>query len=129
MGLSALADTVTPMDDDNGVETSGQESKKPDKGALIVVGLIAAVIAACCFGGFGDDDEPNEYNVQGTCKDIVRKQLKNPSTADFSDEQQTDTLASGLVAADNALGGTVTYSYRCSRSGDTVKLESLTERK
>ena len=62
------------------------------------------------------------------CKELVRDGLKNPSTADFSDEQQSVTTASGTVVAENALGGKVTRTYRCVASGDTVTLVNLMER-
>jgi hypothetical protein len=53
--------------------------------------------------------------------------MKNPSTADFSDEAQTTSSARGVVVAENALGGKVTMNYRCSVSGDTVTLDALAE--
>ncbi len=66
--------------------------------------------------------------MQATCKDLVGDQLKNPSTAQFSDEIQTTMSAGGTVVAENALGGKVTYAYSCTRSGETVTLISLNPR-
>ena len=113
--------------------THGGE-KKTSGGVGCLAWVAGAVLLSVAFGlkGCGSSDsgsdETDKYAVQVTCQDIVEDQLKNPSTADFSQKQQTSVSASGLVTAENALGGKVTYAYRCSASGDTVKLESLTQR-
>ena len=93
-------------------------------GALIVVGTVGALFQSCS----GPDHSVDQYNVQATCKDIVRNQMKNPSTADFSEESQTSSSASGLVVVENNIGGKVTYNYRCSASGETVTLDAITQR-
>lgn len=120
-----------------GATTPGTPTGTPSagsKGCLYIVGIIVllgiAVGFTSCGGDSGDGDETNEYAVQSTCKDVVKKQLKNPSTADFDGESQGPTFAAGTVAAQNALGGLVTYSYRCTldADGETVRLASLTAR-
>ena len=91
-----------------------------------IIGL--AVIVGAALWMSSNELEPNEYNVQGTCQGIVRNQLKNPTTAEFSSEEQSKSSASGNVTAENALGGKLTYGYRCSRSADTVVLDRMTPR-
>lgn len=66
------------------------------------------------------DEGPDEYDTQATCKELVRGVLKNPSTADFMDEEQDAAGASGTVVAENALGGKVTSSYRCVLDGSSI---------
>jgi hypothetical protein len=95
---------------------------------LILLGVVAFVWLAATKCGGPSTSGPDEYNVQAMCKELVRDRLKNPSTADFSDEQQSVTTASGTVVAENALGGKVTHTYRCVASGDTVTLVNLMER-
>jgi hypothetical protein len=101
-------------------------SKGVGVGALLIIAVPVVIGVAMCGGGESKSNGPDKYDVQVTCKEIVRKQLKNPSTADFDGEQQSAVSASGMVVAENALGGKVTYNYRCSVSGDTVTLDSLT---
>lgn len=96
--------------------------------------LLVIMTLAQCGGDDTADDadqgpkESDKYLVQITCEDIIKDQLKNPSTADFSDQEQSLSSASGTVVAENSFGGKVTYTYRCSASGDQVRLESLLQR-
>ena len=100
--------------------------------ALLVVGALAGAmfLLSQCLGGSNGNGSggPDKYDTQATCKELVRKSMKNPSTADFSDEQQDTSTASGTVVAENALGGKVTFAYSCTQSGGTVELQSLTPR-
>jgi len=109
-----------------------EPAKKSGSGIGCLASILALVALVIVFSlqSCGDDssDSTDKYAVQATCKDLVKNNLKNPSTADFSNEQQTSFSASGQVAAQNALGGTVTYSYSCTATGDTVTFEGLTER-
>ncbi|HHX47562.1 MAG TPA: DUF2510 domain-containing protein [Brevibacterium sp.] len=111
---------------------AAQEKKK--SGCL---GLVALIVGASAFlavvDSCGGDKRPSPeqkaYGVQETCKDLVRKSLKNPSTAKFSDGQQGSTFASGVVVAENALGGKVTMDYRCTAdANDMVRLIKLDAR-
>lgn len=109
-------------------------SSTDSKGCLYIVGVIVMISIAVGFNSCGGDDdgdnETNPYAVQGTCQDIVKARLKNPSTADFNDGAQGSSFAAGSVTAQNALGGVVTYAYRCTldTDGSTVRLQSFTER-
>ncbi|HQZ19010.1 MAG TPA: DUF2510 domain-containing protein [Vicinamibacteria bacterium] len=100
-------------------------------GGLAGVLVFIAAVQGC--GGDDDSDggsDINPFAVQNTCEDLVKNNLKNPSSAEFSEQDQGATFASGLVAGTNALGGTVTYSYRCTLDADgkTVRLAPLTPR-
>lgn len=95
-------------------------------GCLAVIVVFVVFGVALCSGG--GDKGPDKYDTQVTCKELVRQQLKNPSTADFSDGQQSAAGASGTVVAENALGGKVTYSYACTLKGGIVELVDLTAR-
>lgn len=100
-------------------------------GCLAWVLLPVALILVFAFNGCDEEtgsDGPDKYDVQVTCQGIVKNQLKNPGTAEFSEKQQTAVSASGSVTSENSLGGKVTYTYRCSAAAGTVKLESLTAR-
>ena len=90
-------------------------------------GVLPIVLVLVAAAGCSSKREPDEFDVQVTCQDIVRKQMRNPTTVEFSDKTQTKLSAEGLVVAENALGGKVTYRYRCTVSSDTVRLEKLTK--
>ena len=83
-----------------------------------IFAVLALMVSRC-----GSDDQgPDEFDTQATCKELVRGTLKNPSTADFMDEEQDASGAAGTVVAENSLGGKVTSSYRCTLEGDIVRL-------
>jgi hypothetical protein len=68
-----------------------------------MVGALVVLVVMFSFKGCGGPgDSTDKYAVQGTCQDIVKKQLKNPTTADFSSKAQGDTYASGMVTAENS---------------------------
>jgi hypothetical protein len=111
------------MDETQGEPVKGAgEVDLRKAGIAAVVAVVAVIFGATRCGSSG----PDEYDVQATCKDIVRKQMKNPSTARFSGEAQTMTSASGTVVAENVLGGKVTHAYRCTVQGEKVVLKNLT---
>lgn len=85
-----------------------------------IFAVLALMVSRC--GGGDEDRGPDEYDTQATCKELVRGVLKNPSTADFMDEAQDAAGASGTVVAENALGGKVTSSYRCTLEDGVVRL-------
>lgn len=103
------------------------EQAKPDPQPVgrvwtfVGVGIFAVLALMVSRCGSGDEG-PDEYDTQATCKELVRGVLKNPSTADFMDEEQDAAGASGTVVAENALGGKVTSSYRCVLDGSIVRL-------
>ena len=131
----AVRSTVRPepaADAAPGKGATWLSNKRWELRALSVLGALAAVVflLSQCLGGSNDSgsEGPDKYDTQATCKDLVRKSLKNPSTADFSDEQQDTSTANGTVVAENALGGKVTFSYSCTQSGGIVELQSLAAR-
>lgn len=93
----------------------------------IAGGFAVLALMAMCQGA-GGSRGPDEYDVQVTCRDLVRDQLVNPSTARFSEQTQSMTEASGVVVSENRLGGRVTMNYRCTASDGVVRLASLAER-
>lgn len=121
-----------PQAEENVTPVQAEESEKKPVPigclALILapVLLIVAFSLKSCAGGTSSSSDG--YQVQYTCEELVKKNLRNPTTADFSEQQRSSASAYGLVTAENALGGKVTYRYACSVSGDTVRLDSLNER-
>ncbi|QKE85122.1 DUF2510 domain-containing protein [Arthrobacter sp. NEB 688] len=111
----------------------GIEPEKKAATAGCLPWVLGGVILTCIAGGVkgcGNDGSSSSdgYQVQATCEELVKKNLRNPTTAEFSEQQRSPASASGLVTGENALGGKVTYRYACSVSGDTVRLDSLNER-
>lgn len=69
----------------------------------------------------GDDEGPSEREALIHCRDVVREQLRDPDSAEFSDETTSghgNYTIEGTVRADNALGGTVTHAYTCTADWD-----------
>lgn len=114
-----------PEPSDDAPEAKPAPDKEPVGRVWTFVGVgifiaLALMVSRC--GGGDEDRGPDEYDTQATCKELVRGVLKNPSTADFMNEQQNATGASGTVVAENSLGGKVTSTYRCTLSGGIVRL-------
>lgn len=104
-------------------EPAKEESKGSSPWMILAFAVAAIVVFACCNGVFsGDDDEPSSGSALTSCRNMVKAQIKNPSTADFAvlDTTITDTSISGEVTAENDFGAEKTLRYHCTISGDTV---------
>lgn len=107
--------------DDHPDAAKPKQSSSPWK--ILAGAAVALVIVACCSGAFSnDDDGPSTGAALAACKNAVKGQIKNPSTADFAtlDTTITDTSISGEVTAQNDFGAEKTLRYRCTISGETV---------
>lgn len=63
-----------------------------------------------------DEPEPSGEMASYHCRDMVRENLRDPSSAEFSDEtiEGHGTYAiNGTVRATNGFGGTVAHDYEC----------------
>lgn len=98
---------------------------------LLPVALIALVAVSCT--PRSDVKTNGDGAALVACRRGVKDQLKNPSTAKFSDESfarsGSTTTVTGQVMADNALGGKITYAYSCDYSGTTARVRPLQERR
>jgi len=83
-----------------------------------------AVIPAACASG-ASDDTPSKYEVQAVCEEWVKKQLKAPGTAKFSDHATSggpiSWTVTGSVDAENSFGALLRSSWTCDirLDGDT----------
>ena len=97
-------------------------------GIIVVLGIGWAV-NSCTTSG--EADISPQVQARTTCHDGVKNLLKNPTTAQFSDESLSGPDAkltlSGTVVAENALGGKVTSSFTCDYY-DSVAHVRLTSR-
>ncbi|MSS45326.1 hypothetical protein FYJ43_04540 [Cutibacterium sp. WCA-380-WT-3A] len=114
---------------------SGKDRKGP--GCLAAVSLIVIIIVVFASCGGGDKHrgyELSDFNVEldskSVCEDAVRNQLNAPSTAKFSHEKvsinaeskSTDVWkanVTGVVEAENQLGGRVSRAWACSATVDS----------
>jgi len=77
--------------------------------------FLVLVIGGAAIAYFSDDD--GKVVAEIACEDLVKDQLKAPSTADFDHSTRTqdgDTWTiKGSVESDNALGNPVASDYSC----------------
>lgn len=114
--------------------------KKPSKGATIAAFVALALVAACCVGGIviatsGDKDgKPADQSIDAAvmCEDFVKKQLKAPASAKFSDEKTTkvsdaEYVTTGAIDSQNSFGAMLRSHFRCDLtvSGDTWTSKSV----
>lgn len=85
-------------------------------GLLVALIFGGALVWTVFDGGDSADDEGqlSEY----MCQQFVKDRLKAPSTADFSDEDHTNSgdhqwIVTGVVDAENSFGAMLRSSYRC----------------
>lgn len=96
---------------------------------MIVAPLLLFVACTAIFSAMGDDgpsSSENRYYAEQACKRSVERQLKAPSTADFSissvDEKSSNEWSvSGTVDAENSFGAKIRNSWTCiaTKSGDS----------
>lgn len=97
------------------------EPKKPGKfkGAMGTMFVIFAILygIGLLTGSSEVDDEVNRDTAIGACHKSVQKQLKSPSSAQFSSETATETdglwSISGMVDADNSFGAALRTTWTC----------------
>lgn len=112
------AEGATAASDERGVP-----AKK--KGSPITVAVLSLAILGGLFAltQCKPEDKPAtgaeiEQLVKDVCRDSARKQLKDPKSAEFSDETLTKTgpslyEASGTIRSRNSFGGMAVVQYDC----------------
>ncbi len=93
-------------------------------GIVVVGGIIAAIVGAT--GNSSSDDKSDLAVV--ACQDVVKKNLKAPSTASFPDVPSVSgNIITGEVDAENGFGAHLRASFQCTIADDNrVKLDYLT---
>lgn len=85
---------------------------------LLLIGVIAFGFTSCMKGG----DKRTEAEAMIACKDAIKAQLKDPSSADIEwrntiEREKTDTSQqfelTGVVRATNSFGATVPTAFAC----------------
>jgi hypothetical protein len=111
--------------------------KKKPTGCLGCLGVIVAVAVGLTiiFSVIGANrsahptDEDKQAESQVACEDVVKKNLKAPSTASFSNETATGTggayTVTGDVDSQNGFGAMIRNHFTCESDGSTVHLTSL----
>ena len=90
----------------------------------VIVGLPMLFMASCMFGGSKHESSPTgeEWAVLNVCHQAIEKGLKDPSSAQYSDETATLTnttdsgakwYATGTVRGTNSFGGVAAHVYGC----------------
>lgn len=88
--------------------------------------IIAAAIVVLCLGigvaagvkNSSGPDAPDQYDAKVMCRTFVERQLKSPSTAEYSDETAANTgtrtwTVTGNVDSQNSFGAQVRSVFRC----------------
>lgn len=92
------------------------------KGMLAVIAAFGVITVSACSGT--DDEGWRIYSAEAACKDSVKKQLKDPDSAEFGTVTVTESGAgkyavTGTVNARNSFGGyTGMKPFTCSARDD-----------
>ena len=112
--------------------------KAPSKGNLFAGGLLVVLLLACCIGGVvkamaggGSNDSSSSdrtLEAKSMCETFVKRQLKAPATAKFSDESAakvsaTEYTSGGSVDSENSFGALLRSTYVCDMTYDASKQE------
>lgn len=125
-----------------GTQPVEQPAKKaPGKGAQVVGGIVVLVVAAVCIGGIaafvfrshgssGSSTAPADRSLEAksTCETFVKRQLKAPATAKFSEESaakvsDVEYTAAGSVDSQNSFGAMLRSTFACDLTYDAAKQE------
>ena len=97
-----------------------QKKRRFLPGCLIAVALFVGAtwwLSSSLLSGSNDEGGNTDRLAKSVCHASVEKQLKNPGSAQYSGESVGGGIVTGIVEAKNALGGSVSYDYRCTTSG------------
>ena len=90
----------------------------------LIGGALLIALTAC---SSGDSETSLQYEAKDSCHEWVKKELRSPATAEFSDENvagdEGDYTITGNVDSQNGFGATVRSTWTC-----TVKLDGDTWR-
>lgn len=68
---------------------------------------------------------PDSASSIQKCRVAVRANLKDPDSAQFSDETAGEKLVTGTVRARNSYGGMTVNNYSCDRYGTLISLQKV----
>jgi hypothetical protein len=116
-------------------------TKEPSNGAKIAGGILVLVLALGCIAGIaafafrgssggGSSKAPADRTLEAKsmCETFVKKKLKAPATAKFSEESAakvslTEYTAAGSVDSQNSLGALLRSTFACDMTYDAAKQE------
>jgi hypothetical protein len=133
------AESESPADEDEAGDGDDEPaSPKAKSKTPVLVVIVGIVLGLLCWGvvsgKFASKPKPDGSGATAVCRTFVKRQLKAPSTAEFSGETvRTDGpgwLVSGFVDAQNSFGAALRRHYSCSvipadTTGDNWTLVSL----
>lgn len=116
-----IAGTVTGVD--------GQQPAKPaSKGSLALLVVFVVAVVFVCVTAFisrsGDDSDPDPGpDAERVCQDFVKKRLKAPATAKFSDVNHSggvdgEYTVTGAVDSQNSFGALIRSDFTCTVKDD-----------
>jgi hypothetical protein len=102
-------------------------------GVIVIVIIIAVAAGSKSSGNDSNDPALIQATAQNSCESMVKEQLKSPSTASFSNEDEEGTnpvIVTGDVDSQNAFGATLRSTFHCtgtpdSQGGINTTLDSL----
>ena len=108
-------------------ETTEQSKAPAWRPGCFTYGFAAIVIifAISFFGGLGEGSGSNDSALVVACQNVVKNNLKAPSTANFVGVPKlSGGLISGQVDADNSFGSSLRSSFQCTViDSETVRLD------
>lgn len=96
---------------------------------VIVVIVVAISVTSAINANNGPSEDDKQAAAQVACEDLVRKNLKAPSTASFSNETTEGSSGkytiNGDVDAQNSFGAMIRNHFVCDADGSTAELRSM----
>jgi len=88
---------------------------------------LVLIFAISFFGGLGGGSGSNDSALVVACQNVVKNNLKAPSTANFVGVPKlSGGLISGQVEADNSFGASLRSSFQCTViDSETVRLDFI----
>ncbi len=106
-------------------------SSKKGMGCLVVLGAVVIIIIIATIAGAlsGSGETPYDANWSGEaiaqCEDLVREDLKAPTTAEFDTNATGDGTwtVTGTVDSENSFGAMLRADFQCTViiDGDSIK--------
>lgn len=105
------------MDDSKTAGETGEGEKIGRGCGFGCLGVVLFAILVFAWSAIqGGDDRPGTGAAEVACENLVRDQLKSPSTAKFSNVEATGTgpwTVTGAVDSQNSFGATVRTTWTC----------------
>lgn len=110
----------------DGGATAPTRSSGCGVGCLVFIGVVVVVIIIFTFlvSGSGEGHRDNSGGAVLTCKNLVEKNLKAPSTASYPRYPSvTGNTITGQVDSENGFGANIRSDFQCTIDGDMVRLD------